>query len=230
MHSFTPPAFDRHSSIIPQTCPPFFANVVIYDPLKKRLFDIVFSLLLLLAATPIMLLLVLALRLDGGPIFFGHKRIGQDGKAFKCWKFRTMIVGAEDKLSAYLAEDSNAAKEWAASFKLSHDPRITKLGSFLRKTSLDELPQIWNVLKGEMSIVGPRPVVKAELKKYGNSVGAYLAQKPGITGPWQVSGRNNVSYEKRVQLDVLYQMQKSFRTDLKLVLQTGVAIIEKTGR
>lgn len=230
MHLFTPPAIYRYSNITPQTYAPFFANVVIYDPLKKRLFDIVFSLLLLLAATPIILLLVLALRLDGGPIFFGHKRIGQDGKVFKCWKFRTMIVGAEDKLKAYLDNNSHAAEEWAASFKLTNDPRITKLGSFLRKTSLDELPQILNVLKGEMSIVGPRPVVEAELKKYGTSVGAYLAQKPGITGLWQVSGRNNVSYEKRVQLDVLYQMQKSFHTDLKLVLQTGVAIIEKTGR
>ncbi len=141
-----------------------------------------------------------------------------------------MVVDAEDKLQAYLDANPDAADEWARDHKLTNDPRINRLGDVLRKTSLDELPQIWNVLKGEMSFVGPRPVVAIELVKYGSSASAYLAQKPGITGLWQVSGRNDISYRERVEMDVVYLARQSFLSDIKIISMTASAVFLRTGR
>ena len=137
-----------------------------------------------------------------------------------------MVMGAEERLQAYLAANPAAATEWARDHKLTNDPRITQFGDFLRKTSLDELPQIWNVLKSEMSFVRPRPIVRAETSKYG----AYLSQKPGITGLWQVSGRNDVSYVERVAMDVDYSLRGSLTFDMELILRTGMSVLGKTGR
>ena len=164
-----------------------------YSDAGKRMFDVILALLLLPVFAPVILILWSLVRRDGGPGFFGHTRVGQHGKPFKCWKIRSMVVDAENRLLTYLEANPIAAAEWECDHKLTDDPRINRLGRILRKTSLDELPQIWNVLRGEMSFVGPRPVVALELVKYGSSASAYLAQKPGITGVWQVSGRNDTS-------------------------------------
>jgi len=201
-----------------------------YAKIGKRSFDIVFALLLLPILTPVICMLWVAVRLDGGPGFFGHTRIGRNGQPFKCWKMRSMVADAEARLQSHLDANPDAAAEWARDHKLTNDPRINRLGHILRKTSLDELPQILNVLKGEMSFVGPRPIVTKELKKYGSSVSAYLAQKPGITGLWQVSGRNDISYEERVALDVSYLSRCSFGLDLKIIAKTVTAVLGTTGR
>lgn len=201
-----------------------------YAKLGKRCFDIVFALFLLPILMPVICMLWAAVRLDGGPGFFGHTRIGRNGQPFKCWKVRSMVVDAEARLQDYLDANPDAAAEWARDHKLTNDPRINRLGHILRKTSLDELPQIWNVLKGEMSFVGPRPIVTKELAKYGSGVSAYLAQKPGITGLWQVSGRNDISYDERVALDVSYLSRCSFGLDLKIIAKTGAAVLGTTGR
>lgn len=202
----------------------------IYALVGKRTFDIVFSLLLL----PFLVLIIFVLwgivRLDGGPGFFGHTRVGRDGKPFKCWKLRSMVVDAEARLQAHLDSDSEAAAEWERDHKLTNDPRINRLGNILRKTSLDELPQIWNVIKGEMSFVGPRPITTKEIAKYGSHASAYLAQKPGITGLWQVSGRNDISYDERVALDVAYLSRCTFALDLKIIVKTVSAVLGTTGR
>ena len=201
-----------------------------YRNYGKRAFDLTLAVLLLPILVPVIAVLWVLVRRDGGPGFFGHNRVGQGGNAFRCWKIRTMVVGAEQKLQAYLDSNPAAAAEWARDQKLTDDPRVTRLGAFLRKTSLDELPQIWNVLKGEMSFVGPRPIVRDELAKYGMSVGAYLNQKPGITGLWQVSGRNDVSYAARIRLDSEYLVAKSFVSDVKLILMTAVSVVCTTGK
>ncbi|CAD0186659.1 Undecaprenyl phosphate N,N'-diacetylbacillosamine 1-phosphate transferase [Ruegeria sp. THAF57] len=201
-----------------------------YTGIGKRVFDVSLALLLLPALAPVIFVLWCLVRRDGGPGFFGHTRIGKGGKPFKCWKIRSMVVDAEEKLQAYLDANPDAAAEWERDHKLTIDPRINRLGDILRKTSLDELPQIWNVLKGEMSFVGPRPVVAVELIKYGSSASAYLAQKPGITGLWQVSGRNDISYRERVEMDVAYLAARSFLKDVKIISLTASAVFLRTGR
>ncbi|MQQ08398.1 sugar transferase [Epibacterium sp. SM1979] len=201
-----------------------------YIGFGKRLFDLCLAVLILPILLPVIAVLAILVRRDGGPSFFGHTRVGLNGKTFKCWKVRTMVVDAEAKLQAYLADNPAAAAEWARDHKLTNDPRINKIGHILRATSLDELPQIWNVLKGEMTFVGPRPVVVAELEKYGPSVSSYLQQKPGITGLWQVSGRNDISYDERVELDVIYLHTRSLMLDLKIIAKTGLAVLDKTGK
>ncbi|WP_170327875.1 sugar transferase [Ruegeria arenilitoris] len=202
----------------------------LYSGLGKRAFDIVFALLLLPVVAPVIAVLWCLVRRDGGPGFFGHTRVGQNAKPFKCWKIRSMVVDAEARLQAYLDANPEAAAEWERDHKLTDDPRINRLGHILRKTSLDELPQIWNVLKGEMSFVGPRPVVAIELVKYGSSASAYLAQKPGITGLWQVSGRNDISYAERVAMDVAYLTRRSFLSDIRIISLTASAVLLRTGR
>ena len=201
-----------------------------YAKFGKRSFDIVFALMLLPILTPVICMLWAVVRLDGGPGFFGHTRIGRNGQPFKCWKVRSMVVDAETRLQSHLDANPDAAAEWERDHKLTDDPRVNRLGRILRKTSLDELPQILNVLKGEMSFVGPRPIVTKELKKYGSSVSSYLAQKPGVTGLWQVSGRNDISYEERVALDTSYLSRRSFGLDLKIILKTCTAVLGTTGR
>lgn len=196
----------------------------------KRITDLALALLMLPVLAPVIGILYLLTRRDGGPGFFGHRRIGKDGKVFKCWKIRTMVVGAEAKLQEHLRNNPAAAAEWARDFKLENDPRITRLGNFLRKTSLDELPQLWNVIKGEMSFVGPRPIIRTEMRKYAGYQWAYLAMKPGVTGVWQVSGRNDVDYDERVAMDVEYLSQSGFAFDLSVIVKTAGAVLNRTGK
>src|SRR5262245_4934456 len=170
-----------------------------------RVLDIVVAATALVFFAPLFVAISIAIYLsDPGPIFFAHRRIGRGGRAFPCIKFRSMVVDADKRLEELLSSDPRAQFEWQLDHKLKNDPRITALGSFLRRSSLDELPQLVNVLRGEMSIVGPRPIVEAETARYGHKFKAYCKVRPGITGLWQVSGRNNVSYRRRVACDVVY--------------------------
>ena len=200
-----------------------------YEGVMKRVADVVLAVLLLPMLLPIIGILYVIIRADGGPGFFGHKRVGRDGKMFKCWKLRSMVTDAEVRLKEHLAANPEAAAEWARDFKLRDDPRITRLGAFIRKTSLDELPQIWNVLRGEMSLVGPRPVTSDELARYGAQQWAYLAMRPGVTGLWQVSGRNDISYDERVALDARYCREVSALKDAIILFSTIGAITKRTG-
>lgn len=201
----------------------------IYERGFKRFCDLTLIVLTAPLSLPLIAFLLLLARLDGGPALYGHLRVGQSGKSFRCWKIRTMVPDADARLALLLATDAAAAAEWARDRKLARDPRVTRIGRFLRRTSLDELPQLWNVLIGEMSLVGPRPVTEAELDRYGTGRWAYLAHLPGITGLWQVSGRNGVSYDDRVALDVAYASRLGFLTDLSILLRTGGAVLRRTG-
>jgi lipopolysaccharide/colanic/teichoic acid biosynthesis glycosyltransferase len=193
----------------------------------KRVIDIAASLAALVVLSPLLILIALLVRiLSKGPSFFSHKRVGMGGKEFYVYKFRTMMVGAED-MKCRFTEEQKA--EFQENYKLIDDPRITTIGRILRKCSLDELPQFFNVLKGEMSVVGPRPVTEEELLKYGENADLLLSVKPGITGLWQISGRNCISYEDRVQLDILYVMNHSFLTDLRICIATIRTVISRMG-
>ncbi|MPM01124.1 putative sugar transferase EpsL [bioreactor metagenome] len=193
----------------------------------KRTLDILLSFSLLLALAPLLLIIALSVRLTSeGPVIFRHRRVGLGGKEFFIYKFRTMTQNAE-KLKDSFTPDQIA--EFAANYKLHHDPRVTKLGRILRRTSLDELPQLFNVLRGEMSIVGPRPVTREELAKYGQYTGLLLSVKPGITGQWQVSGRSDVAYEERILLDVSYITYFTISLDLKIILATFRTVITRGG-
>lgn len=195
----------------------------------KRCFDLVVAGGLLLTLSPFFLFAAMLIKKDGGAAFFGHRRVGRNGDMFYCLKFRTMVVNAEDRLAEVIANDPEKAAEWEREHKLKDDPRITRIGKFLRDTSLDELPQLLNVLKGEMSLVGLRPVVLDELLKYGDDVEYYLDAQPGITGLWQVSGRNNVSYERRVQLDAWYIRNWTLWQDVTILLKTLPAVWLRDG-
>ncbi len=201
----------------------------IYRAGVKRWMDVALTLLVAPLVLPLVLTLWCFVRIDGGTGFFGHRRIGADGCEFRCWKLRTMEPDAEFRLMEHLSADARAAQEWAENHKLKHDPRVTLLGKVLRKTSMDELPQLWNVLKGDMSLVGPRPVPRAELNKYRGSEWAYFGNLPGITGLWQINRRNTISYDERVHLDVEYFNRAGFWFDLGILLRTPWAIIRKTG-
>ncbi|HWK14097.1 MAG TPA: sugar transferase [Rhizobiaceae bacterium] len=196
----------------------------------KRGFDIVGALLGIVVISPLLLMLAALVKFsDGGSVVYGHRRIGHNGALFRCWKFRTMVPDSDAVLAAHLAANPRAREEWEATRKLQDDPRITRVGAVLRKLSLDELPQIVNILRGEMSFVGPRPVVKDELKFYGNAVTFYLRSRPGLTGLWQVSGRNDVSYGTRVVLDRHYVENWSFVSDLRILVRTVPAVISSRG-
>ncbi len=197
----------------------------------KRGLDIVGALILLLVLAPILPILALALWLDDGPVLYGHSRIGANNRPFKCLKFRTMVVNADQTLAQYLATNPGAAEEWARQRKLARDPRVTRIGAILRKTSLDELPQLINVLRGEMSLVGPRPVVREELEQHYGPVGrtVYSAMRPGITGLWQISGRSDTTYRERVTLDIAYAHGWSLYLDLKILLRTVPAVLARRG-
>ena len=195
-----------------------------------RALDVIFALTVLIFMLPAMIVVALAIRLqDGGPILFRQTRIGRGGRTFKCWKFRSMVVDAEARLKALLESDPEARLEWAKDQKLKKDPRITWLGAFLRKSSLDELPQVFNVLKGEMSLVGPRPIVVGEVEKYGRWFRSYCSVRPGVTGLWQISGRNDVSYERRVALDVAYARHQSLTLYLRILIATVPAVLLRSG-
>lgn len=196
----------------------------------KRSYDVLSAVSMLLFLSPVMLVVALLIRFQGdGPIVFSHKRIGKDGIPFHCYKFRTMVIDAEERLANLLANDPMAEAEWKRDQKLNDDPRITALGRFLRRSSLDELPQLINIIKGEMSLVGPRPIVSNEVSRYGIYFDAYTSVKPGVTGLWQVSGRNDLSYEQRVQLDVHYAMNWTVLGDIGLTLRTVPAVLLSRG-
>ena len=195
----------------------------------KRWIDIGGILVLSPLVIPLVTVLWVLAKLGGGTGFYRHLRVGMNGKTFWCWKIRTMVPDASTRLAAHLLMCPDAAQEWAQNYKLANDPRITRLGGFLRKTSMDELPQLWNVLRGEMSLVGPRPVPKDELKEYAGFDWAYLKLRPGITGAWQVSGRNGISYRERVRMDVAYLFEMSVKKDFQILWSTIGVVLRKTG-
>ncbi len=196
----------------------------------KRLFDIVVASGLLFALLPLMLFVALAIfSTERGSVFFGHGRIGYKGRKFRCLKFRSMVPDADKVLAEYLSSNPTAKVEWDATQKLRHDPRITSLGRFLRTTSIDELPQLINVVRGDMSLVGPRPIVQAEVDRYGNHIHAYTSTRPGITGLWQVSGRSDVDYGRRVMLDTHYVSNWSLPGDLLILIRTVKVVFSQSG-
>lgn len=197
----------------------------------KRIFDVILSFIGLVALSPIFLLMALLVKLTSeGRVFYGQERMGRGGLTFTCYKFRTMRSDADSLLEQLLDEHPELLDEWNQSRKLKNDPRINSVGKFLRKTSLDELPQLWNVLKGDLSLVGPRPVVQSELDRYYKTKAAkVLSLRPGITGLWQVSGRNNVNYDERVRLDEVYVDKRSLFLDLQILLKTIPAVVNGYG-
>ncbi len=194
-----------------------------------RSLDILIAAAALVLFLPLFLLVATALAAQGGPIFFAHQRIGRSGRRFYCFKFRSMVVDAEERLARLLRDDPEARREWLANHKLRNDPRITAFGRFLRRSSLDELPQLINVLRGEMSIVGPRPIVEAEIVRYGHRFARYCAVKPGITGIWQVSGRSEVEYRTRVAMDCIYARNARPGLYLWIVVATIPAVLTRRG-
>jgi len=195
----------------------------------KAAFDQAVAMVLLVLLAPLLAAVSVLVRMDGGPAFFRHRRIGAAGNTFGCIKFRTMVQGADGVLQRVLAENPAVAEEWAATQKLRDDPRVTKLGRFLRRSSLDELPQLFNVLKGEMSLVGPRPIVQSEIARYGDDIDYYYETKPGLTGLWQVSGRSDTSYARRVRLDVWYVRNWTLWHDIAILLKTIPAVFLQRG-
>ena len=198
----------------------------------KRLFDLASVLVILFLFWWAIIAVIIAVRLtSGGSVIFGHTRIGRDGREFKCYKFRSMVSNADHVLAQLLASDASAREEWNRDFKLKNDPRITSVGRFIRKTSLDEFPQLWNVVINDMSIVGPRPVVRKELDQYytGACREHYLAVKPGLTGLWQVSGRNDMEYSERVELDRTYVRSWAVWSDFMIVMRTVGVMFRRKG-
>jgi len=203
---------------------------IIFDDWLVRFMDVTIAILALLFLLPLLAIIALMIVFqDGGPVLFWHRRIGWGGRPFYCLKFRSMAIGAEGRLAALLAADPKARAEWERDHKLRIDPRVTPLGRFLRRSSLDELPQLFNVLKGEMSLVGPRPIVEAEIYRYGWRFRHYCAVRPGITGLWQVSGRTDVDYRARVAMDCLYVKSKSPWLYIWIVVATVPAVLLRKG-
>jgi lipopolysaccharide/colanic/teichoic acid biosynthesis glycosyltransferase len=195
----------------------------------KRIFDIIGVVLAFLLFGPLMFVIWTALALSGGNPIFCQQRVGRHGQPFRCYKFRSMVKDANKILTLYLDANPEARAEWDRSFKLARDPRVTWFGNFLRRTSMDELPQLFNVLKGEMSLVGPRPIIPSEVERYAGNIAAYYSCRPGITGLWQVSGRNLVSYERRVQLDALYARTHSLWLDATILIRTVRVVVSGAG-
>ena len=197
---------------------------------QQRMLDLLLTIPVLIILAPVLCLVALAVWInDGGPVFYGQMRIGYQGRTFRCWKFRSMVTDADAVLAQLLAISPEARAEWARDHKLKVDPRITWTGRFLRSTSLDELPQLWNVLRGEMSLVGPRPIVVAEVGRYGSRFHDYCTCRPGITGLWQVSGRNDLTYRRRVALDAVYARRSCLRLDLTILARTAPAVLLRRG-
>jgi lipopolysaccharide/colanic/teichoic acid biosynthesis glycosyltransferase len=199
----------------------------IYRDGVKRVLDVAAVLLTLPVVLPLLLLMAIGVAMDGHAPFYAQRRLGLGGRQFTLWKLRTMVPGADSKLEAYLASNPEARAEWNRTQKLKSDPRITRIGRIMRKCSVDELPQLWNVLKGDMSLVGPRPMMPDQAPLYPGS--AYYALRPGITGPWQVSARNDCSFAERARFDTDYERNLSFWTDLKLLLATVKVVVRATG-
>lgn len=193
----------------------------------KRLFDFISSLIGIIVFSPILIFISILIKLDSrGPVVFGHTRIGKNGRKIKVYKFRSMVENAQEVFENFTPEQK---AEFNKNFKLENDPRITKVGDFLRRTSLDELPQLWNIIKGDMSVVGPRPIVKKEIIKYGKSFEKVFSVKPGLTGYWQANGRSDTTYDERVAMDLYYVNNRSLSLDLKIIIQTFVSVIKKEG-
>ena len=217
--------------------PPEDINLVtIEDPLNrywarraKRAFDIVASMTALILLSPLLMPIAIAVKLDGGPALFRQSRIGKDGRPFSCLKFRSMAVDAEERLQRMIASDPKVRAEWEANYKLRNDPRITMIGKFLRKSNIDELPQLINILRGEMSVVGPRPVTEPEIKRYGDAAQAYQRVRPGLTGLWQTNGRNDTSFEERIQLDAWYVRNWSLWRDAVMIARTVREVVFARG-
>lgn len=198
----------------------------------KRIIDIIgslFGMIILVPVTIVIGIIRLIIKEERGPIFYSQKRIGKNGKYFKLYKYRSMIKDADEVLKKYLEENEEARKEFEEFQKLQNDPRITKLGNFLRKTSLDELPQMLNILKGDISFIGPRPIVDGEIDKYGENRGKFLSVKPGLTGYWQVNGRSNTSYEDRMNMELYYVDNCSLWLDIKIFFKTFITVLKKEG-
>jgi exopolysaccharide production protein ExoY len=213
---------------LPST-PPAHSRAFARDNMWMRINQWCAFLLLVLLSPLLLLIVFLIWRRDGMPVLFAHYRVGCDGKLFKCLKFRTMLRNSEQLLANLLRDDPIAREEWARDQKLSNDPRITAVGQFLRRSSLDELPQLVNVLRGEMRLVGPRPITVGELGRYGAARWHYLSVHPGITGLWQVSGRNNTTYDERVQLDQEYVEGRSVALDMRILLKTVRVVLMREG-
>ena len=197
--------------------------------IAKRSFDVFVSILALILISPLMLVLYCLITRDSGPFLYKQQRVGKGGRLFNCWKVRSMVTDSSERLKQYLEENPDAKEEWASTFKLKNDPRVTPLGKFLRKCSIDELPQLWNVLVGDMSLVGPRPIVVEEKGYYGGSFRYYEDSRPGITGLWQISGRNDITYSERVDMDVSYSRNWSLWLDVVIILKTIPTILGRTG-
>lgn len=200
------------------------------DDFLRRAIDVSVAFSAILFISPLLVVISALVWLqDGGPPIYAQERMGRGGKSFKCYKFRSMVIDSRARLERLLAESPEAREEWARDHKLRKDPRITGLGGFLRQSSLDELPQLFNVLEGAMSLVGPRPIVAAEVRRYGWRIQHYYAVRPGITGLWQISGRNDVSYRRRVALDCAYVKNRSVLMDLKILLGTIPSVLLRKG-
>lgn len=198
----------------------------VYGVIKRSL-DVTLSVIALIILSPIFLIIAAIIKLDSkGPVFFIHKRIGKNGKEIGIYKFRSMVQNAEDMIAEFTEEQK---KEFRENYKLQYDPRVTKIGKFLRKTSLDELPQILNILKGDLSIIGPRPVIKRELEKYENNKEKFLSVKPGLTGFWAANGRSDTTYSERVQMELYYIDHMSLKMDIKIFFKTIISVIKKEG-
>lgn len=194
----------------------------------RRAFDVVFASAALLGTAPFFLILwILVVTTSRGPAIYRHRRIGRNGSHFECLKFRTMSEDADQLLAELLEESDDVRAEFQETQKLQDDPRVTSIGRFLRRFSLDELPQFWNILRGDMSVVGPRPIVDEERPKYGGDLPVVLSVRPGLTGLWQVSGRNDLSYEQRVRLDRHYVLNRTFFGDLRIILKTVLVMFKK---
>lgn len=198
----------------------------IYD-FVKRVFDIVWSLIGLIVLSPVFIILsILVKTTSEGPVFFAHKRVGKGGKTIKIYKFRSMVTNAEELIKQFTPEQK---AEYEKNFKLENDPRITKVGNFMRKTSLDELPQLINILKGDISIVGPRPVMDVETKIYGNYRNMLLSVKPGLTGFWAANGRSHTTYTRRRAMEIYYVKNRSVLLDLKIIFKTFISVFKREG-
>ena len=196
---------------------------------KKRILDIIGASLILILVSPVVLIIFLILLMDGFGVLYVQSRVGLGGRIFSCMKIRTMERNADKLLDELLARDEGLRRKWEQERKLDPDPRVTSFGSFLRKTSIDELPQLVNVIRGDMSLVGPRPIGEEELAYYGDNQASYLSTRPGLTGRWQASGRSDVSYERRVAMDVEYVAKATLRMDILIILKTARAVISRAG-
>lgn len=195
----------------------------------KRLLDVIGAVVLGLVFSPLILVILFVMRKSADSVIYRHRRVGRSGQMFSCLKFRTMVPNADQVLRELLERSPELQAEWVRNHKLRNDPRVTRMGRFLRRTSLDELPQLLNVLRGEMSLVGPRPVVREELLRYGNNVDTYLAAKPGITGLWQITGRNDTDYRRRVVLDTYYVRNQNLLLDLYILAKTTAVVLAGNG-